>query len=69
MPSKQKPKWTMDPVEAGAAYFGMGRDASRRAAKSGALPCVKIGERYFASIPAIEAMIANAGSKTEPEGT
>jgi hypothetical protein len=45
----------------------MGRDASRRAAKTGQIPCVKIGDRYFASIPAIEAMIANAGGKMKSD--
>jgi len=63
-----KPKYTMDPVKAGALYFGMGRDKSRRAAKTGELPCVKIGDRYYASIPAIEAMIASAG-KIGPDDT
>jgi hypothetical protein len=59
---------TMHPVEAGKLYFNMGRDRSWRAAKTGEMPCVKIGDKYFASVPAIEAMIANAG-KTEPEGS
>jgi len=65
--SKQKPM-TMDPVEAGKRYFGIGRDASRRAAKTGELPCIRIGDRYYASIPAIEAMIARAG-KTGSDDT
>jgi hypothetical protein len=66
MHSKHKPM-TMNPVEAGKLYFNKGRDWSRRAAKTGEMPCVKIGDKYFASVPAIEAMIANAG-KIEPEG-
>jgi hypothetical protein len=69
MSSKHKPKHTMDPVEAGALYFGIGRDASRRAAKTGELPCIKIGDRYFASIPAIEAMIANAGKADQDDSS
>jgi hypothetical protein len=68
MSSKRKSKYTMDPVDAGALYFGIGRDASRRAAKTGQMPCVKIGDRYFASIPAIEALIEAAG-KPKPDSS
>jgi hypothetical protein len=52
---------TMGIVEAGRRYFGLGRDASYRAAKAGDIPCVKIGGRLFASIPAIEVMLRQAG--------
>jgi hypothetical protein len=69
MSRKDKPKYTMDPVEVGKMFFGIGRDASRRAAKTGQMPCVKIGDRYFASIPAIEAMIANAGKADQDDST
>jgi hypothetical protein len=52
---------TMDVVEAGRRYFDLGRDASYRAAKTGDIPCVRVGGRLFASIPAIEKMLLEAG--------
>jgi hypothetical protein len=64
--SKRRSLYTMGPVKAGKKFFNMGRDASRRAAKTGGIPCIKIGGRYFASIPAIEALLANAG-KVKPD--
>jgi hypothetical protein len=48
-------------VEAGRRYFDLGRDASYRAAKAGQIPCVRIGGRLFASVPAIERMLLEAG--------
>jgi hypothetical protein len=57
---------TMGVVEAGRRYFDLGRDASYAAAKAGQIPCVKIGGRFFASIPAIEKMLLEAGkARTE----
>lgn len=58
-------KLTMSVPAAGRRFFGLGKNASYRAAGSGDLPCVKIGGRLFASIPAIEKMLLEAGSKKE----
>jgi hypothetical protein len=58
---KKTERPTMHVVQAGRRYFNLGRDASYRAAKSGDIPCVKIGGRLFASIPAIERMLMEAG--------
>jgi hypothetical protein len=57
---------TMSGPEAGRRFWGLGRAASYRAAKAGDMPCVRLGGRLFASVPAIEQMLANAGkAKTE----
>jgi hypothetical protein len=66
MSAKQERRLTMPVVEAGEKYFGLARNASYRAARTGSIPCVVINGRRLASIPAIEAMI-NAAGKTEPE--
>lgn len=52
---------TMSVPAAGRRFFGIGKNAAYRAARSGDLPCVKIGGRLFASIPAIELMLRDAG--------
>jgi hypothetical protein len=59
MSNEDKP--TMRVPEAGRRYWGIGRAASYRAAKAGDIPCVKVGGRLFASIPAIERMLMEAG--------
>jgi hypothetical protein len=59
MSNEDKP--TMGVPEAGRRYWGIGRAASYRAAKAGDIPCVKVGGRLFASIPAIERMLMEAG--------
>jgi hypothetical protein len=47
--------------KAGKVYFGLGRDASYAAAKSGEIPVIQIGGRLRAVVPAIERMLARAG--------
>jgi len=58
-PTKPKPDEcrTMNVVRAGKLFFGLGRDASYAAAKSGEMPVVKIGGRYRALVPAIERLL------------
>ena len=56
---------TMDVPKAGKVYFGLGRDASYQAAKSGEIPVIQIGGRLRAVVPAIERMLEQAG-KTKP---
>ena len=64
--SSTEDRKTMGIVEAGRRYFDLGRDASYRAAKAGDIPCVRVGGRLFASIPAIEQLLKEAG-KTSKE--
>ncbi len=52
---------TMDVPKAGKIYFGLGRDASYAAAKSGEIPVIQIGGRLRAVVPAIERMLELAG--------
>jgi hypothetical protein len=52
---------TMDVPKAGKVYFGLGRDASYAAAKSGEIPVIQIGGRLRAVVPAIERLLARAG--------
>jgi hypothetical protein len=59
--SDENTEFTMHVVDAGRRFFGIGRNAAYRAAKAGDIPCVKIGGRLFASVPAIELMLRNAG--------
>ena len=49
--------------EAGRRYFGLSRNGSYAAAACGELPVVRIGRKVWASVPAIERMIAEAGAK------
>ena len=58
---------TMGVVAAGRHYFGMGEAASYAAARAGEIPCVRIGGRLFASIPAIEQMLREAGKVRDTE--
>jgi hypothetical protein len=54
---------TMPVPKAGKIYFGLGRDASYQAAKSGQLPVIWVGGRVRAVVPAIERMLEQAGKK------
>jgi hypothetical protein len=49
--------------EAGRRYFGLSRNGSYDAARRGELPVIRIGRKLWASVPAIERMIAEAGAK------
>jgi hypothetical protein len=51
--------------EAGRRYFGLSRNGSYDAARRGELPVVRIGRKVWASVPAIERMIAEAGAKRQ----
>lgn len=55
---------TMSMPEAGARYFGLGRNASYAAAARGEIPCIRIGRRIFAAVAALERMIEEAGNRS-----
>ncbi len=57
-----KPK-TMSVPEAGRVYFGVGRDASYQAAKSGQIPVIRIGKFLRVPIVAMERLLDEAGQK------
>jgi hypothetical protein len=57
-------KPTMSVPEAGARYFGLGRNASYAAARRGDIPTVDIGSRRFAVVAAIERKLSQAGAKS-----
>ena len=69
MPTSPQPDETktMSVPKAGKIFFGLGRDASYRAAKSGQMPAIWIGGKIRAVVPAIEQMLADAGKKTKEE--
>jgi hypothetical protein len=52
---------------AGRHFFGIGEAASYAAAKAGEIPRIRIGKRIFASVPAIEKMLLEAGKARDPE--
>jgi hypothetical protein len=52
---------TMSVPQAGRHFFGLGEQASYRAAARREIPCVRIGNRMFASVPAIQLMLMEAG--------
>ena len=54
---------TMPIAKAGQIYFGLGRDASYEAARSGKIPAIKIGNQVRALVPAIERMLAEGMTK------
>jgi hypothetical protein len=58
---------TMSVPEAGRRFFGIGENASYAAAKAGEIPCVRIGGRVFASVPAIRKMLLEAGKPRDAE--
>lgn len=51
----------MSVPKAGRHYFGLGKNASYEAARRGDIPVVRVGRRIFASVPALERMIEQAG--------
>jgi len=55
------PPKTLSVPEAGRIYFGLGRDASYRAAKEGSIPILKIGGVLRVPVVAMERMLENAG--------
>jgi len=54
---------TLSVPEAGRKYFGLSRNASYAAARSGALPTVKMGRLYRVPVRAMERMLDEAGRK------
>jgi hypothetical protein len=58
----------MSVPEAGRKYFGLSRNGSYAAAARGEIPTIRIGNRIFAVISAIERRLAEAGSKAPTEG-
>jgi hypothetical protein len=53
---------TLSVPKAGKQYFDLGRNASYEAARRGELPVIKIGRRLRVPIPALERMLAEAGT-------
>jgi hypothetical protein len=58
---------TMSVPEAGRRFFGIGENAAYAAARAGEIPCVRIGNRIFASVPAIQQMLLDAGKARKTE--
>ena len=52
---------TMSVPEAGRVYFGIGRDASYQAAKTGQIPVIRIGKLLRVPIIAMERKLDRAG--------
>jgi hypothetical protein len=50
---------TLSIPEAGRRYFGLSRHGSYRAAKTGDLPTIKIGSRFYVPIAALERKLAS----------
>ena len=68
---KPKPK-TMSVPEAGWVYYGIGRDASYAAAKTGVIPVIQIGRLLRVPVIAMERKLDRVGEVAErdaaPEG-
>ena len=56
---------TMSVPEAGRHYYGIGRDASYQAAKTGQIPVVKIGKLLRVPIVAMERILERVGERAE----
>jgi excisionase family DNA binding protein len=54
---------TMSVEEAGRLYFDVSRATAYKLANSGQLPIIKIGRLLRVSIPALERMLEQAGTK------
>lgn len=54
---------TMSVPEAGAKYFGLGRNASYAAAESGTIPTIRVGRLLRVPIAAMERMMLEAGKE------
>ena len=52
---------TMSVPEAGRVYYGIGRDASYQAVKTGQIPAIRIGKLLRVPIVAMERMLERAG--------
>ena len=63
MQDQEKPL-TISIPEAGKKYFGLGIDASYRAANNGDIPFIRVGGRKRVPIAALDAMLASATRKT-----
>jgi hypothetical protein len=58
---------TLSVPEAGRRYFGLGKNASYEAARTGEFPVIKIGGRLFVSVLAMERML-DGDIEKRPEG-
>jgi hypothetical protein len=75
-PQKQQPPRSISVPEAGRVYFGLGRNASYKAAKNGDIPTIRVGRLLRVPIAAmerkLEVIIASsdrgegAGERTQP---
>ena len=55
---------TMSVPEAGRVYFGIGRDASYQAVKTGQIPVIQIGKLLRVPIVAMERILERVGERT-----
>jgi hypothetical protein len=55
--TKKEPLWTISVPEAGKRYFGIGRNASYRAADDGTIPTVQVGRLLRVPVRRIERML------------
>jgi hypothetical protein len=53
--------------KAGRRYFGLGKNASYEAARTGEVPTIKIGGRLFATAPLLERKL-DGGVEKRPAG-
>ena len=56
---------TMSVPEAGRIYYGIGRDASYQAAKTGQIPVIQIGKLLRVPIVAMERKLDRAGKEEQ----
>jgi hypothetical protein len=54
---------TISVPEAGRLYYGIGRDASYQAAKTGQIPVIRIGKLMRVPIVAMERILERAGER------
>jgi hypothetical protein len=69
MRARRSTKFTITVPEAGRRYFGLSRNGSYSAAKRGEIPTIRIGERLYVPIKAVERMLDQAGlaDRLEPD--
>jgi Helix-turn-helix domain len=58
-------KPTISVPEAGRRYFGLGKNASYEAARSGEIPVIRIGGRLFVPVAALERMLDSAAPSSK----
>jgi excisionase family DNA binding protein len=60
-PHKPEAPLTLSVPEAGAKYFGIGKNASYAAAERGEIPTIKVGKLLRVPVRAMERMLDEAG--------